>query len=75
MVVRITIFAVDLLSPHHVSSDAVGVAFLVLTLADLNNFRVYSQKFKVLSLIYVVSLKIFQKRGQKLIRQSQNHVI
>lgn len=75
MVVRITVFAVDLLSPHHVSSDAVGVAFLVFTFANLNYFGVYSQKLKVLSLIDVISLKVFQKRWQKLIRQSQNHVI
>ena len=68
MVVRITVFAVDLLSSHHVCSNAVGMTFLVLTLANLNYFGVYSQKLEVLSLIDVISLEVFQKRWQKLIR-------
>ena len=70
MVVRITVFAIDLLSPHNVCSNAVGVAFLVLTFANLDYFGVYSQKLKVLSFIDVISLEVFQKRWQKLIRQS-----
>jgi len=69
MVVRVTVFAVNLLSPHHISCDAVSMALSVFTLANLDNFRVDPQKLQILYLVYEISFKVFQKRRQELIRQ------
>jgi len=75
VVVSAAVLAVDLLSPHNLSRDAVGVNLLVLAVASLDELGVDSEELQVLPFVLEVLLQALEQRRQKAVWQSLDHVV
>jgi hypothetical protein len=68
MVVGPAVFAVDLLRPHHLRCDAVGVVILILTCAWLDKSSMDPKEFQILPLIIKIFSETYEQFRKKSLR-------